>query len=57
MIIATSNFDFNKFGLLLSKHSYQVKKNDILAGILIGLEPECALIDLGLERICFLPLK
>ncbi|CAN0325466.1 unnamed protein product [Ascophyllum nodosum] len=57
MIIATSKFDFNKFGLLLSKHSYQVKKNDILAGILIGLEPEYALIDLGLERICFLPLK
>nr|QXI87562.1 ribosomal protein S1 [Sargassum muticum]UEP18056.1 ribosomal protein S1 [Sargassum kjellmanianum]UVW81600.1 30S ribosomal protein S1 [Sargassum siliquastrum] len=57
MSIITSRFNFNKFGLLLSKHSYQIKKNDILAGILIGLEPNYALIDLGLERICFLPLK
>ena len=53
----TSKFDFNKFGLLLSKHSYQIKKNDILAGILIGLEPNYALIDIGLERICFLPIE
>lgn len=57
MSIITSKFDFNKFGLLLSKHSYQVKKNDILAGILIGFEPKYALINLGLERIGFLPLK
>ena len=34
----TSKFDFNKFGLILSKYSYQIKKNDILAGIIIGLE-------------------
>nr|YP_011002558.1 30S ribosomal protein S1 [Undaria peterseniana]WAL33349.1 30S ribosomal protein S1 [Undaria peterseniana] len=53
----TSKFDFNKFGLILSKYSYQIKKNDILAGIIIGVESNYALVDLGLEQICFLPLK
>ena len=57
MSIVTSKFDFNKFGLLLSKYSYQVKKNDILAGVLIGIESNYALVDLGLEQIGFLPLK
>nr|YP_011005686.1 30S ribosomal protein S1 [Cutleria multifida]WAM62690.1 30S ribosomal protein S1 [Cutleria multifida] len=57
MSIITSKFDFNKFGLLLSKYSYQVKKNDILAGIIIGIEPNYALVDLGLDQACFLPLK
>lgn len=55
--IVPSTFDFNKFGLLLSKYSYQAKKNDILAGIVIGIESNYALVDLGLEQICFLPLK
>ena len=53
----TSKLDFNKFGLILSKYSYQIKKNDILAGIIIGIESNYALVDLGLEQICFLPLK
>ena len=53
--IVTSKFDFNKFGLILSKYSYQVKKNDILAGVIIGIESNYALVDLGLEQICFLP--
>ncbi len=53
----TSKFDFNKFGLILSKYSYKVKKNDILAGIVIGVESNYALVDLGLEQVCFLPLK
>lgn len=53
---ATSKFDFNKFGLILSKYSYKVKTNDILAGIVIGVESNYALVDLGLEQVCFLPL-
>nr|QWK42332.1 ribosomal protein S1 [Postelsia palmaeformis] len=53
----TSKFDFNKFGLILSKYSYQIKKNDILAGIIIGIESNYALVDLGLKQTCFLPLK
>jgi len=55
--IATSKFNFNKFGLILSQYSYQVKKNDILAGIVIGIESNYALIDLGLEQIGILPLS
>lgn len=55
--IVTSKFDFNKFGLILSKYSYKVKTNDILAGIIIGIESNFALVDLGLEQVCFLPLK
>ena len=57
MSISTSNFKFNKFRLLLSKYNYQLKKNDILAGVLVGIEPNYALVDLGLDQICFLPLK
>lgn len=53
----TSKFDFNKFGLILSKYSYKVKTNDILAGIVVGVESNYALVDLGLEQVCFLPLK
>nr|YP_009505285.1 30S ribosomal protein S1 [Endarachne binghamiae]AXC47240.1 30S ribosomal protein S1 [Endarachne binghamiae] len=55
--IVTSKFDFNKFGLILSKYSYKVKTNDILAGIIIGIESNYALVDLGLEQVCFLPLR
>nr|QWK41761.1 ribosomal protein S1 [Akkesiphycus lubricus] len=55
--VVTSKFDFNKFGLILSKYSYQVKKNDILAGIIIGIESNYALVDLGLDQICFLPIE
>nr|QWK42189.1 ribosomal protein S1 [Pseudochorda nagaii] len=55
--IVTSKFDFNKFGLILSKYSYQIKKNDILAGIIIGIESNYALVDLGLDQICFLPIE
>nr|QWK41905.1 ribosomal protein S1 [Protohalopteris sp.] len=54
--LTTSNFEFNKFGLLLSQYDYKVKKNDILAGSIIGLESTHALVDLGLEKIAFLPL-
>nr|YP_009736340.1 30S ribosomal protein S1 [Scytosiphon promiscuus]QDM58427.1 30S ribosomal protein S1 [Scytosiphon promiscuus]QDM58570.1 30S ribosomal protein S1 [Scytosiphon promiscuus]QTW91476.1 ribosomal protein S1 [Scytosiphon lomentaria]WAM64664.1 30S ribosomal protein S1 [Scytosiphon lomentaria] len=57
LYIVTSKFDFNKFGLILSKYSYKVKTNDILAGIIIGIESNYALVDLGLEQVCFLPLK
>nr|YP_011007375.1 30S ribosomal protein S1 [Scytothamnus australis]WAM64804.1 30S ribosomal protein S1 [Scytothamnus australis] len=53
----TSKFDFNKFGLILSKYSYQVKKNDILAGVIVGIESNYVLVDLGLKEICFLPLN
>lgn len=55
--IATSKFDFNKFGLILSKYSYKVKTNDILAGIIVGVESNYALVDLGIGQVCFLPLK
>lgn len=55
--IATSKFDFNKFGLILSKYSYKIKTNDILAGIVVGVESNYVLVDLGLEQVCFLPLK
>lgn len=55
--IATSKFDFNKFGLILSQYSYKVKTNDILAGMIIGVESNYVLVDLGLEQVCFLPLK
>nr|WRW10720.1 30S ribosomal protein S1 [Ascoseira mirabilis] len=53
----TSKFYFNKFGLILSKYGYKVKKNDILAGVIVGIEPNYVLVDLGLKQICFLPLK
>lgn len=52
-----SNFEFNKFALLLSKYNYKVKPYDILAGVIIGLEEKHALVDLGLEKATFLPLK
>lgn len=55
--IITSKFDFNKFGLILSKYSYKIKTNDILAGIVVGVESNHILVDLGLEQVCFLPLK
>ena len=55
--IATSKFDFNKFGLILSKYSYKIKTNDILAGLVVGVESNYVLVDLGLEQVCFLPLK
>ncbi|CAN0505355.1 unnamed protein product, partial [Phaeothamnion confervicola] len=48
---------FNKFGLILSKYSYKTKTNDILAGIVVGVESNYILVDLGLEQVCFLPLK
>lgn len=54
--VVTSNFEFNRFGLLLSQYDYKVKKNDILAGSIIGLESTHALVDLGLEKVAFLPL-
>ena len=57
LCVATSKFDFNKFGLLLSQYSYKVKTNDILAGMIIGVESNYVLVDLGLEQVCFLPLK
>ena len=50
-------FDFNKFGLILSKYSYKIKTNDILAGIVVGVESNYALVDLGLKQVCFLPLN
>lgn len=54
--LPTSNFEFNRFGLILSKYDYKVKQNDILAGSIIGIESNHALIDIGLEKIAFLPL-
>lgn len=54
---ATPKFDFNKFGLILSKYSYKIKTNDILAGIVVGVESNYALVDLGLKQVCFLPLN
>ncbi|CAM9791569.1 unnamed protein product [Ectocarpus sp. 4 AP-2014] len=57
LYVATSKFDFNKFGLLLSKYSYKIKTNDILAGIIVGIETNYALVDLGIGQVCFLPLK
>ena len=53
----TSNFEFNKFALLLSKYDYKIKQNDILAGVVIGLECTHALVDVGLKKVAFLPLK
>nr|YP_011006248.1 30S ribosomal protein S1 [Dictyotopsis propagulifera]WAM63252.1 30S ribosomal protein S1 [Dictyotopsis propagulifera] len=55
--LPTSNFEFNKFAFLLSKYNYQFKPNDILAGIIIGLERKHAIVDLGLKKVAFLPLK
>lgn len=52
-----SNFEFNKFALLLSKYDYKVKQYDILAGIIIGVETTHAIIDLGLKNVAFLPLR
>lgn len=54
---STSNFEFNKFALLLSKYNYKVKPYDILAGVIIGLEANHALVDLGLRNVTFLPLR
>lgn len=53
----TSNFEFNKFALLLSKYEYKIKVSDILAGVIIGLEATHALVDLGLKKVAFLPLR
>lgn len=53
----TSNFEFNKFALLLSKYDYKVKPYDILAGVIVGLEAKHALVDLGLGKATFLPLR
>ena len=47
--LPTSNFEFNRLGLILSKYDYKVKQNDILAGSIIGIESNHALIDIGLE--------
>ena len=57
LYITTSKFDFNKFGLILSRYGYKIKTNDILAGIIVGIESNYVLVDLGLEQVCFLPLK
>nr|YP_010032372.1 ribosomal protein S1 [Schizocladia ischiensis]QOW07579.1 ribosomal protein S1 [Schizocladia ischiensis] len=54
-LIQTSTFEFNKFAKLLAKYNYKVKKYDILAGIVIGLEENYALVDLGLTRVALLP--
>ncbi|CAM9093518.1 unnamed protein product [Choristocarpus tenellus] len=53
----TSKFNFNKFGKILSKYNYQIKSNDILAGTIIGLEPMYGLVDIGLEKVAFLPIE
>nr|YP_009455869.1 30S ribosomal protein S1 [Dictyopteris divaricata]YP_010205374.1 30S ribosomal protein S1 [Grateloupia livida]AQZ25085.1 30S ribosomal protein S1 [Dictyopteris divaricata]UAV85943.1 30S ribosomal protein S1 [Grateloupia livida] len=55
--MVTSNFEFNKFALLLSKYDYKVKQYDILAGVVIGLETTHALVDIGLKKVAFLPLQ
>lgn len=55
--LATSKFEVNRFALMLSKYSYKVKLNDILAGTIIGLESTHALVDIGLNKAAFLPLK
>nr|YP_011007655.1 30S ribosomal protein S1 [Syringoderma abyssicola]WAM65084.1 30S ribosomal protein S1 [Syringoderma abyssicola] len=55
--IISSSFQFNKFALLLSKYDYKVKLYDILAGVIIGLESKHALVDIGLDKVAFLPLK
>lgn len=59
MLISTSTakFNFNKFSLILSKYSYKIKTNDILAGIIVGVESNYALVDLGVGQVCFLPLE
>ena len=53
----TSNFEFNRFALLLSRYDYKIKQNDILAGSVIGLECTHAIVDIGLKKVAFLPLK
>ena len=53
----TSNFEFNRFALLLSKYDYKIKQNDILAGVVIGLECTQVIVDVGLKKAAFLPLK
>lgn len=53
----TSNFEFNKFAVILSKYNYKIKQNDILAGIVIGIEPTHIIVDIGLKNVAFLPLK
>lgn len=53
----TSRFETNRFALILSKYNYKVKKNDILAGTVVGVESNHALIDVGLRKLAFLPLR
>lgn len=50
-----SKFGANKLANLLLKYNYQVKKGDILAGTLVGIERRQILIDIGLQRVAFLP--
>lgn len=53
----TSNFEFNRFALLLSQYDYKVKQNDILAGSIVGLESTHALVDIGLDKVAYLPIE
>lgn len=53
----TSNLEFSKFAILLSQYDYKIKTYDILAGRIIGLEEQHAIVDLGLKKVAFLPLK
>lgn len=53
----TSNFEFNKFAVILSKYRYRIKQNDILAGIVIGIERSHIIVDIGLKNVAFLPLN
>lgn len=53
----TSNFEFNKFAVILSKYNYRIKQNDILAGIVIGIERSHIIVDIGLKNVAFLPLN
>ena len=53
----TSRFETNRFALILLKYNYKVKQNDILAGTVVGLESDYALVDIGLKKLAFLPLR
>jgi small subunit ribosomal protein S1 len=48
-------FGVNKIARVLLKYNYKVKKADILAGSIIGIERRNTLINVGLNQVGFLP--
>ncbi|CAM9112151.1 unnamed protein product [Chrysoparadoxa australica] len=51
------SFGSNEFARLLLKYNYQLKVGDVLAGNVIGIERQNALINIGTKAVGILPTK